>query len=420
MVYDSTLPNPEQSDHLHAKPPRWGAPPPGEVKEPAGALAWKPRFVQVSKELAIRQAPLDGSVYLPPGWPGGLQGFWRSVKINAKKRHVMTLDLHDTSSENGGIALLLHPGRLDRKQLQVTAYEQGGKSVTLPPFQFSGAEDWEIFTIQAKSILDGMSISSLTLEDDAGADFPAEDGFILAKVATSINQPATPALLALRPPALVRDEHRAKNLLKLIEAISRFRKHAMTRAIDTAKLKLLVGPAFDGAWRAEVRRQLELLLPGRLPANLEQEISFQDSWFESLTRSPGAGVPAILEPAGQHIVIIATASGELKDGRSPGQALESLWKKRLEQLVNNGMLPLVVLGPSLVDGDKRATADALWAEVEDFITKQMPGVPMIDLRSTPLAPTAELSPAASDYAATMIADGYSEFIYWLHRAGGAK
>jgi hypothetical protein len=50
----------------------------------------------------------------------------------------------------------------------------------------------------------------------------------------------------------------------------------------------------------------------------------------------------------------------------------------------------------------------------------MPGVPMIDLRSTPLAPTAELSPAASDYAATMIADGYSEFIYWLHRAGGAK
>jgi hypothetical protein len=418
MVYDSSLPAPDQAEHLHPHPPRWGATPPSDAPVANATLSWKPHFVQAVKDAQVHALALDGSVYLPAGWPGGIQGFWRSAKVAVRKRHAMTLDFHDCSSDKGGIALLLHPGRIDRKQLLVTVYDQGGKSVVLPPFQFNGSGDWEIFTITAMGDLEGAQIGSVLLEDDNGADFPPEEGFILGKAATCINQAPSAATLALRPPALVRDEHRQKNLLKLLEAIGRFRKHPLAKATDPAKLRLLVGASLGAEWRAAAKGQLDALLPGRLPAVLTQELVFQDAWLDSLTR--GQGQAALLDPQGQHVVMVMSAGTELKAGMTPGQAIDSFWKKRLEQLINNGYLPVAVLGPSLVESDRRGDADKLWGDLEDFIAKQLPGLPMIDLRGTMVGPGGELGSEAQDFAAAMLADGYGEFIYWLRRSGGGK
>jgi hypothetical protein len=420
MVYDAALPAPDQAERLHPKQPRWGATPPSETPIANAILSWKPHFIQTPKEALVHALPLDGSVYLPQGWPGGTQGFWKSVKVAARKHQAMTLDFHDCSSDKGGIALLLHPGRLDRRELLVTVYDTGGKAVALPPFQFNGSGEWETFTIQAKGDLEGAQIGSVLLEDDNSVDFPPDDGFILGKAATCINEAPTAATLALRPPALVRDEHRQKNLLKLLEAISRFRKHSLAKATDPAKLRLLVGAPLGAEWRAAAKSQLDALLPGRLPAALTQELVLQDSWLDSLTRGQASGQAAILDPQGQHVVMVLTAGAELKAGMTPGQAIDGFWKKRLEQLINNGYLPVAVLGPSLVDADRRGDADKLWGELEDFISKQLPGVPMIDLRGTMVGPGGELTPEAQDFSAAMVADGYSEFIYWLRRSGGAK
>ena len=420
MVYDSALPTPDQGERLHPRPPRWGATPPSEAPVANATLSWKPRFIQPAKEALVHAQPVDGSVYLPPAWPGGIQGFWKSVKVAIRKRHGMTLDFHDAASDKGGIALLLHPGRLDRKQLLVTVYDQGGKTVVLPPFQFDGSGDWQVFTIEAKGDLEGAQIGSVMLEDDNGADFAPEDGFILGKAATCINQAVSAAILNLRPPALVRDEHRQKNVLKLLEAISRFRKPAISKGIEPAKLRLLVGSSLGAEWRAAARSQLESLLPGRLGASLIQELSFQDSWLDGLTRGQGAGQGALLEPKAQQVVMVMTAGAELKAGMTPGQAVDGFWKKRLEQLINSGYLPVAVLGPSLVETARRGDADKLWSDLEDFIAKQLPGVPMIDLRAAQVGALGELSADAQDMAAAMLADGYSEFIYWLRRSGGAK
>ena len=420
MISDSALPAPDQPERLHPRPARWAVAAPSETPLTTAILGWKPRFVQTTKDGQVRSQLLDGTVYLPPGWPGGIQGFWKSARLAVKKRHAMTLDFRDSATDKGGIALLLHPGRLDRKQLVVTVYDVGGKNVVLPPFQFNGNGEWEVFTIAAKGDLEGAPIGSVVLEDDPGSDFPADDGFILAKAATCINQTPTPATLALRPPALVRDEHRQKNLLKLLEAISRFRKHSLAKATDPAKLRLLVGAPLGAEWRAAAKTHLDALLPGRLPVELSSELMFQDAWLDGLTKGQGAGAPAQLDAQGQHIVIVASAGAELSAGMTPGQALDGFWKKRLEQLINNGYLPVAVLGPSLVSPDRRADADKLWGELQDFITKQLPGLPMIDLRATPLGQAGEFGVDAQDFTAAMLADGYGEFIYWLRRAGGAK
>ncbi len=416
MVYDSALPAPDQAERLHPRLPRWGAAPPSEAVIANATLPWKPRFIQAAKESPVHAMPLDGSVYLPPAWPGGIQGFWKSVRVAARKRQAMTLDFHDSASDKGGIALLLHPGRLDRKQLLVTVYDLAGRTVVLPPFQFDGSGDWQVFAIQAKGDLEGAQIGSVLLEDDNGADFPPEDGFILGKGATCIHEEAGAAALALPPPALLRDEHRQKNELKLLEAISRFRRHAMAKAIDPARLRLLVGASLGAEWRAAARSQLDALLPGRLPVALTQELVLQDSWLDALTKGQGTG----LEAKDQHIVMVATAGAELKAGMTPGQAVDGFWKKRLEQLISNGYLPVAVLGPSLVETERRGDADKLWSELEDFIAKQLPGVPMIDLRGAAVGPLGEFTADGQDYAAAMLADGYGEFIYWLRRSGGAK
>jgi len=292
--------------------------------------------------------------------------------------------------------------------------------VVLPPFQFNGNDEWAVFIIQAKGDLEGAQIGSVLLEDDNGTDFPPDDGFILGKAATCINEVPSAATLALRPPALVHDEHRQKNLLKLLEAVSRFRKHGLAKVTDPAKLRLLVGASLGAEWRAAAKGQLDALLPGRLPVGLLQELVFQDSWLDSLTKGQGPGQPALLDPQGQQVVMVLSAGAELKAGMTPGQAIDGFWKKRLEQLINNGYLPVAVLGPSLVEADRRGDADKLWGELEDFIARQLPGVPMIDLRATVVGQGGELTSEAQDFSAAMLADGYSEFSYWLRRAGGAK
>jgi hypothetical protein len=394
-------------------------PPAAPVPANAGAaksVVWKPQFLPTGAKDAGRPLPLDGSVFIPSGWPGGTDDFYRSGKGGAKKRHLLALDLGGLDASEGGLVLLLHPMRVDRKQVTATLSDAAGKSVTLPPVAFT-ANDWTVATFATKGIgLNAAALRQLTLEDDASQEsLPEDGGFVLVRMAVTTQKDASAADLGLRAAALLRDDNRLKNLPRLLEAVGRFRKRPWQKNTDLGKLRVLVSAPFSRDWRLETRSFLDPLVP-KLPNPLFHDLAFQDGWLDTMTK----GGNAALDPAQHHLAVLLTGGEELSTAPSAAQALDGFWKKRLDQLINAGVVPVVVLGPNRQSGDRRNEAEKLWPELAEFIAKRQLGIPVIDLRAARTLPTGELGGNDATLAGQLLADGLNEFFYALRRSGGAK
>ena len=380
------------------------------------SLLWNQQFVPTANKDAGRALPIDGSAFIPANWPGGTNDFFRSAKGGPKKRQLLTLDLIGHDASDGGIVLLLHPMRLDRKQVTVTLSDTGGKMVTLPPVTFA-ANDWTLATFSTKGLtLNLAALQQLTLEDDPGQGFiPEEGGFLLARLATASMREPTAADLGLRVSSLVRDDSRAKNLPRLLDAVARSRKRPWQKGTELNRVLVLNAALFDQNWRNGAQNFLNALVPK--PINqLFHDMTFQDSWLDNITKGP----KAVLDPAQHHIAVLLTGGEELSVDPTTAQALEGFWRKRLEQIISAGVIPVVVLGPNRQSGERREEAEKLWPALADFVAKRQLGIAVIDLRAAKTSPTGELSGTHAILAGQLLADGLNEFFYALRRSGGVK
>ena len=388
----------------------------GGVVRQGSALLWDQQFVPTGGKDAGRALPLNGSEFIPAGWPGGTNDFFRSAKGGTKKRQMLTLDLIGHDASDGGIVLLLHPMRLDRKQVTVTLSDTGGKSVVLPPVTFA-ANDWTLATFSTKGLaLNPAALQQLTLEDDPSQGFiPEEGGFLLTRLATTSLREPSAADLQLRAASLVRDDNRTKHIPRLLEAVARFRKRPWKNATELNRLQVLSAPLFDQNWRNGAQTAMNALVPKPMTP-LFGDLSFKDSWLENVPKEPRAA----LDPAQRHIVVLLTGGEELAIAPTAAQALDMFWKKRLEQLIGAGVIPVVVLGPNMQSGERREEAEKLWPALADLVAKRQLGIAVIDLRAVKTAPTGALVGADAILAGQLLADGLNEYFYALRRSGGVS
>jgi hypothetical protein len=382
---------------------------------------WKPQFLQVGGKDAGRALPLDGSVPIPAGWAGGVEGFFRAQRTGARKRQALHLDLAQAGADS--LVLLLHGQRPDRKQLAATLVDASGKNVALPPIMLS-ADGWTAAVVSTRGLaLDPRSLNALILEDEAGMDGTPEDaGFILARAVLVSGREATADDLGLRPVALMRDDNRATNLKRTLATIATARKRpqgAWQKLLEPDRLRVLVNQVSNGKdwlpWRVRIKDLLEPLTPGKLPNPTFTELVMQDSWLDTMTR----GQNPALDPASVHLAILWPMGEELALG-GVNQALDGFWKKRCEQLITAGILPIVVLGPNRQGGARRDEAEQLWARLAEFIASRQLGLAVIDLRSVRTGAGGELALGDADYAGQLLADALGEYLFHLRRMGAVK
>lgn len=384
-------------------------------------ILWKPQFLQVGGKDSGRPLPLDGSVIIPAGWPGGCDTFFRSLRSGSRKRQALHLDLDQAGADS--IVLLLHGQRPDRKQIAVTLVDAAGKNVQLPPIVLS-TDGWTAAVLSTRGLaLDARSLNALILEDEANMDGTPEDaGFVLARVMLVSGREATAGDLGLRPSVLMRDDNRTTNLKRTLATIATARKRPQgvwQRMLEPDRLRVLVNQASNNKdwqpWRTRSKELLETLTPGKLPNPTFSELVMQDSWLDTMTKGQNAAV----DPAGTQIAILWPMGEELALG-GVNQALDSFWKKRIEQLVTAGILPVVVLGPNRQSGARRDEADQLWTKLTEFISSRQLGLAIVDLRSVKTGGGGELPPGDAIFASQLLTDALGEYFYHLKRMGAVK
>jgi hypothetical protein len=418
LIADPALPPPAEIEARRLKKPVAFGPladTTATTSLPGGTLL-QPRFLQAgAKELVLRPLPTDGSVHLPSGWPGGVDGYFRSGR-NRGKRHVLMLDLAGANALNGGLVVLLHPLRPDRRQLQGTLTDGAGRTAPLPPITFS-ANDWTTVVIPTAGLgLQADQLVTLVLEDEAQQDsLPEEAGFLLGRLAAVADTEPTAAHLGIRPPALVRDDNRLKNLPKLLDTMWRARKRGdWKKNTELARMRVLVAEDFVQDWRAEARRRIESDLGIKSPGPMFLGITFQEAWFDDMANK---GKNSAVDPQQHHLALLLTGGGELALGPA---AVDGFWKKRLEQLLSVGVLPVVVLGPNRQSGARRAEVEKVWADLVELLGKRQYGFPIIDLRSVTTSDNGGMDAANAELAMNLLVDGLEEFAWALRRLGALK
>jgi hypothetical protein len=377
------------------------------------AVAWKASFLTVlPTDAKPRLLALDGSETVPGHWPGDAEPFYKSPRVSSRKRQGMYLDLGGVTGKDGGVVVLLHPNRFDRKQLVATLSDRSGHVAKLPPFAFP-ANDWTAFPIPIPTLagFDATRLNILAIEDDdAHLDLPEDAGFVVGKVVTvSGRQPAVRDL-GLRPAALVADDNRIRNLQRLTDSLMRAAKRP-AKGLDPARIRLLAAGDLGTEWRTAANSRLAALFPGKPTHIADQELIFTHAWLDSLF----TGAAPVLDPARDHVVVLVTTGAELTLQKTVPLTIERFWKHRLAACIARGVLPVVVLGPTRVTEEQRPDAEKLWSGVTDLVTDTLNGgVPIIDLR-----------PAGADgdgdkLAEQMLADGYRELVYALRRIGAAR
>jgi hypothetical protein len=105
---------------------------------------------------------------------------------------------------------------------------------------------------------------------------------------------------------------------------------------------------------------------------------------------------------------------------SPEKALNEFWKRRLELLMEAGILPIVVIGPNSQNDVQRVAADAMWQGFPALTPIRLYSIPVIDLRALTTAPDGSMDPATSALAIALIGDALSQINYLLYRQEAVK
>lgn len=401
-------------------PPPAPTPSPDKPVEPAVVLtAWNHGFVTGGRDRPPKAVPLDGSEHVPAGLPGGVTQVSRSGKSQALKRHAAFLDLANAPANGGGVVVLIHPGRNDRNEIVPSLTDGKGttvkfEAVTLPD------DEWTpiVLPVSAAAGLDASQLVTLALEDGPkAAHIPDDAGFLIATTVSISGRAPTPDDLGLRTSALLPDPNRLRNLPKLLDILTKSRKKSnFQKLIEPARVRFLLGDwSKDMGWRTGMRKQLEALVPGKHPNPMMYECPYVDNRLDALTRSKD-----VLDPSAIQIVVVWTGGEELVTFPEIQTAVTNFWKRRLEQFIEAGILPVVVIGPNFQSAGQRAQADQLWQQFITLPPVRLYGMPVIDLRALPIAENGTWDADTARLAGQLVVDAFAETVFTLRRLGAIK
>ncbi|MBA3699120.1 MAG: hypothetical protein H0W78_09715 [Planctomycetes bacterium] len=415
-------PSPPPALPTTAPPVPTPTPPPTDkpIEPTVVVTPWNGAFVTGGRDRAPRLVPLDGSEHVPAGLPGGVAQVFRSGKSQALKRHAAFLDLANAPASGGGVVVLVHPGRNDRNEIVASLTDGKGTTVKFEPVILPD-DEWTplILPVSAAEGLDPSQLLTLALEDGAKAGhIPDDAGFLIATTVTVSGRAPVQTDLALRASALLPDPKRLANLPKLLDILARSRKKPnWQKLIEPARVRFVLGDwGRNQDWRAAMRKQLEPLVPGKQPQTMMTEINFDDGWLDAMTK----GKDAALDPNLIHVAVLWTGGAETGVFPAAAQAMTGFWKKRLDQVMGAGILPIVVLGPNLQSAERRAQAEQVWQQVATLAPVRLYGLPVIDLRALPTADDGTWDPATATLAAQLVVDAIGETVFSLRRLGAIK
>lgn len=404
-----------------ATPPPTPTPMPDKPVEPAVVLtAWNNAFVTGGRDRPPKAVPLDGSEHVPAGLPGGVAQVFRSGKSQALKRHAAFLDLANAPATGGGVVVLVHPGRNDRNEIIASLTDGKGTTVKFEPVTLPD-DEWTriVLPVSAASGLDPSQLVTLALEDGPkAAHIPDDAGFMIATTVTVSGRSPTESDLGLRVSALLSDTNRLRNLPKLLDILAKNRKKpSWQKLIEPARVRFVLGGwGKNQDWRLALHKQVEPLVPGKQPNPMMFEATFTDSWLDALTK----GKDAIFDPAAIHVAVLWTGGDELTAYPDAPQAVTNFWKRRLDQFIDAGILPVVVIGPNFQNAEKRAQAEQVWQQFIALPTVRLYGMPVIDLRALPIAENSTWDAETSAKASQLVADAVGETVFTLRRLGAVK
>lgn len=404
-----------------ATPPPTPTPMPDKPVEPAVVLtAWNYTFVTGGRDRPPKAVPLDGSEHVPAGLPGGVAEMFRSGKSQALKRHAAFLDLANAPAIGGGVVVLVHPGRNDRNEIIASLTDGKGTTVKFEPVALPD-DEWTriVLPVSAANGLDPSQLVTLALEDGPkAAQIPDDAGFLIATTVTVSGRAPTEADLGLRASALLPDPNRLRNLPKLLDILAKNRKKSNAqKLLEPGRVRFLLGSWSKNLdWRMALRKQVEPLIPGKHPNPMMFEITYTDSWLEALTK----GKDALLDPGAIHMAVLWTGGDELTAYPDAPQAVTNFWKRRIDQLIDVGILPVVVIGPNFQSADKRAQAEQVWQQFVTLAPVRLYGLPVIDLRALPIAENSSWDAETAAKASQLVADAIGETVFTLRRLGAVK
>lgn len=395
-------------------------PTPDKPVQPAVVLtAWNHAFITGGRDRPPKAVPLDGSQHVPAGLPGGVVQLSRSGKSQSLKRHAAFLDLANAPASGGGVVVLIHPGRNDRNEIIPSLTDGKGTTVTFEAVALPD-DEWTpiVLPVSAAAGLDASQLVTLALEDGPKAThIPDDAGFLIATTVTVSGRAPTPDDLGLRASALLPDPNRLRNLPKLLDILAKSRKKSnFQKLIEPERVRFLLGSwGKDQGWRTGMRNQLEALMPGKYPNPMMYECPYVDTHLDALTKSKG-----VLDPSAIQMVLVWTGGEELDTFPEVQTAVTNFWRRRLDQFIEAGILPVVVIGPNFQSAEQRAQADQLWQQFITLPPVRLYGMPVIDLRALPIAENGTWDADTARLAGQLVVDAFAETVFTLRRLGAIK
>lgn len=367
--------------------------PPAEDDPEANTIAATIRHLDPAPTQAKRITPndlqLDAGFAAPARSVPGNASPWllRSNRESVRDRGSRAMlqrivqELGEADLRGGGVALLLHPVRKERKRLSVFVEDANGRRIKLPDAVFPATLEWSAFALALPVTdpkdFDAQRCARLVVQD---ADEAVSTDFLVGKVTVVGRRPPLTADLDLEVRPLLPGNER--ELAILLQTVTRSRGLAHWHLdFQPRSLRMLVGvPIFDDKWHTLLRRGLEGIFDGTPPNSTVEKLVLQDLWLNERFIIP----KALLSPEQHHIAVVGTAGGEFPIGLDVDRAVQNFYHKLITEAVTSGMLPVVVLGPDKAGPGFVPQCQELWRRLASELPEQHPGVPIIDLRSVTL------------------------------------
>lgn len=412
-------------------------------------LTWKRSFAWPQ---GLKEEPLDGHATIPSPWPSGAGPFHRSQRPRgAKGVQALVLDLAKVDVERGGVVVLLHRARVDRKALAATIEWEAAptlevrplpprrlpdgtvtseerlvdrrtlEAIPLAPLTFAETTEWQAFPIAFPDLARAGANLRLRLEDQS--DLGADRGFLLGNVATvAQGEPATGDLGLMPAPLLSGDllgsrdvQKRLVTLLNNVCAKRPGRRWHDLRTFDPRRFKLLVTNA-DNLWIGDYRKEAARILGLREPPEgIHTNLALVDGWF---AEKQFKGAAPLIDPEQFSVAVIAPNGEEALMSLREPEALAKWVRATCAMLIDGepqkgrrgGLLPVLVIGRTVqvADAAHQAAIDAAWARVREMGAST--GLPLIDIRPAQIAGGKNTT---KDLSARLLADGLRTLIYQI-------
>jgi len=313
-----------------------------------------------------------------------------------------------------GVGLLVHPRRLDREELVAIFNDQaGGTAKVVCPL--SGMQ-WTPVLVLAPA--NRSPWVSMRLEDVKSASTE----FLVGKTIVTPGRPVTVDDFGLAPRSLLTPTY--SELLKLIGIASEPRQQKNPRWLEVAQVKILVTDRMTaGNWTTTVRAGLkeifkEVWKGDDAPNKTTEKLVLHDQWLDEVYGKDPA--KSIVNPTAQHVLVILTAGNELQAGLTVEQAVKNFWLPFIERSLENGVIPVAVLGPSRVDVDKREDADTLWTLLDQELARKRIAIPKIDLRPARSISIQRMESGHAQLASDRLCAALAEFRQRVERLQGPR